>query len=132
MDRRSFLFGATSLTGAAFVPVEAEAAVWKLLGVTRVGFFVDHDAIHVGGAAGRYDKIRFRVRGNAIWMYDLKVRYGNGNVDDIPTRFRVPQGSYSRVIDLRGGERYLKSVSFLYQRAINGRGPAYVELWGRR
>jgi hypothetical protein len=60
------------------------------------------------------------------------VRYGNGNVDDISTRIRVPQGGYSRVIDLRGGERYLNSVSFLYQRAINGRGSAYVELWGRR
>ncbi len=132
MDRRSFLFGATSLVTAAFVPVEAEAAVWKLLGVTRVGFFVDRDTIHIGGAAGRYDKIRFRVRGNAIWMFDLNIRYGNGTFDDIPTRFRVPQGGYSRVIDLRGGERFLKSVSFLYRRAINGRGPAYVELWGRR
>ena len=132
MDRRSFLFGATSLAGAAFVPAEAEAAVWVHLGTRRVGFLVDHDTIHVGGAAGRYDKIRFRVRGNAIWMFDLKVRYGNGNADDIPTRFRVPQGGYSRVIDLQGGERYLRSVSFLYRGAINGRGPAYIELWGRR
>jgi hypothetical protein len=133
MDRRSFLIGATSLAGAAFVPGEAGAVqIWKHLGTTRVGFFVDHDTIHVGGASGRFDKIRFRVRGNAIWVYDLKVRYGNGSVDDIPTRFRVPQGGYSRVIDLRGGERFIQSVSFLYQRAINGRGPAYVELWGRR
>jgi hypothetical protein len=132
MDRRSFLFGATSLVTLAFVPAEADAAVWRHLGTRRVGFFVDHDTIHVGGAAGRYDKIRFRVRGNAVWMYDLKVRYGNGAVDDIPTRFRIPQGGYSRVIDLRGGERYLRSVSFLYRRAVNGRGPAYIELWGRR
>jgi hypothetical protein len=65
-------------------------------------------------------------------MYDLNVRYGNGSFDDIPTRFRVPQGGYSRVIDLRGGERYLRSVSFLYRRAVNGRGPAFIELWGRR
>ena len=132
MDRRSFLFGATSLATAAFVPAEADAAVWRHLGTRRVGFFVDHDTIHVGGAAGRYNKIRFRVRGNAVWMYDLNVRYGNGSFDDIPTRFRVPQGGYSRVIDLRGGERFLRSVSFLYRRAVNGRGPAYIELWGRR
>ena len=132
MDRRSFLFGATSLVTTGFVPAEADAAIWRHLGTRKVGFFVDHDTIHVGGAAGRYDKIRFRVRGNAIWMYDLNVRYGNGSFDDIPTRFRVPQGGYSRVIDLRGGERYLRSVSFLYRRAVNGRGPAYIELWGRR
>ena len=29
MDRRSFLFGATSLAGAAFVPAEAEAGSFK-------------------------------------------------------------------------------------------------------
>lgn len=132
MDRRTFLIGASSLAGAAFVPDSADAAVWRHLGTTRVGFFIDRDTIHVGGAAGRFDKIRFRVRGNAIWMYDLDVRYGNGTHDDIPTRFRVPQGGYSRVIDLRGGDRFLRSVSFLYRRAVNGRGPAYVELWGRR
>ena len=133
MDRRSFLFGATSLAGTAFVPtLTPKLPPGVHLGTRRVGFLLDHDTIHVGGGAGRYDKIRFRVRGNAVWMYDLNVRYGNGTFDDIPTRFRVPQGGYSRVIDLRGGERNLRSVSFLYRRAVNGRGSAYIELWGRR
>ncbi len=41
-------------------------------------------------------------------------------------------GAHTRSIDLVGGDRFIKSVSFTYGKFPNGNGPTYVEVRGRR
>ena len=48
-----------------------------------MGFLVDRDAIKVGRREGKFKAIRLEVSGNAVYMNDLKVVYGNGAPDDI-------------------------------------------------
>lgn len=132
MDRRSFLLGAAGLATAAFATTEAEAALPVFLGRRKVDPFLDRDRIQVGAGAGLFRKIQFRVTGNDAYIFDVNVRYSNGGFDDIPTRFQIPQGGYSRKIDLRNNRRHIRYVSFFYGKLRNGRGATYVELWGWR
>jgi len=81
---------------------------------------------------GSFDHLQLRVRGNALFVYDMDVVYGNGGHDDIPLRFQIPQGGSSRFIDLRGGNRFINHVKLVYQKPINGGGPTRVELWGQK
>ena len=132
MDRRSFLLGATGIATTAFITTAAEAAVPVFLGRRRVNLFVDRDVIHVGAGRGLFRKIQFHVSGNDVFLYDVDVRYANGGRDDIPTRFKIPQGGFSRKIDLRFNNRFIRNVAFKYGKLPNGRGTTHIELWGWR
>lgn len=130
MDRREVIAGGLALGAAAFVGTEVQAASWVLLGRRRVNGGLDFDQINVGRAAGVFNRIRLKVTGNDLMIYDLDVRYGNGANDDIPVRLLIPQGGQTRSIDLRANNRFISNVRFTYGKFANGRGATYVELWG--
>lgn len=132
MNRRSFLAMCAGFGAATILSRAASAATWVLLGVRTVNILVDRDVIPVSAAQGRFDHIQLRVKGNDLYILDLKVVYVNGAVDDIPIRAVIPQGDASRVIDLRGGDRFIREVAMVYRRPVNVRGATIVELWGQR
>ena len=132
MDRRTFLLG---LGGAALtlaLPEAAEAASWRRLATTRVNGLIDVDRVFIGAGAGQFRRIRLRVRGNALLMYRFVVQYGNGVSQEIAIRSLIPRGGYTRAIDLRGGLRNIRSVSFAYGKFPNGGGPTWVDVYGFR
>lgn len=131
MDRRIFLLGMAATPLALALPETAEAAQWVKLGTRRVNGAVDVDRIQVGQGAGMFRSLRVRVRGNALRLFDLSVRYGNGQEDHIPVRALIPQGGQTRVLDLAGGNRFIRYVQFTYGRIPNGQGPTFVDLFGR-
>ncbi len=104
---------------------------WELLGRQSVGFGVDRDVVAVGRQDGDFRKIQLRVKNNEIEMLDLKVVYGNGQSDDIPVREHIRAGGKTRVIDLKGGERFIRSVQLVYRSKPSFKGQAVVEVWGR-
>lgn len=130
MLRRQFLFALAGTAASVAGIGSAEAAVWLPLGSRRVGLFVDHDTIPVG-AFTNFRKLRLTVTGNALYVYDMKVIYRNGAVDHIPIRWRIPQGGATRVIDLRGGDRFIRRVELWYGKMPNGRGRTMVHVFGR-
>ena len=132
MNRRSFLTICGGFGAAALLAGKALAAAWVHLGTRTVNVSVDYDTFVVSAARGKFDRIQLKVRGNDLYILDLKVIYANGRSDDIPIRSMIPQGGGSRVIDLRGGNRFIRSVRMVYRRPANLRGATIVDLWGRR
>src|SRR4051812_31452181 len=132
MYRRGFMLGIAGAAVAMALPETAEAAVWVPLGTRRVNGLIDVDRINVGAGLGTFKRIRLKVRGNALLLYDLRVRYGNGSDGKIPVRVLIPQGGYTRSIDLAGNNRFIRYVQFTYGKLPNGAGPTFVELYGRR
>lgn len=135
MERRNFLTAMLGLAvPAAIVPLvpEAEAATsWRYLGTRRASVIADHDRIWVGPGSGTFRKIRLTVSGNALWIYDLDVRFHNGGHQDVGVRLRIPQGGATRAIDLQGADRHIRYVDFNYGHMPNFRGKAFVSLWGQ-
>lgn len=104
---------------------------WRILGTTQAKFSADHDAIYVMGPYDFFRRIKFKVTDAPLNMIRMVVRYDDGGAPEkIDTRFNIPQGGESRVIDLHGGKRKLKSIEFWYdtQGILNGR--ADVTLFG--
>jgi len=129
--RRHLLVGhAVVVSGGWIIPASADAR--KFVGRRKVRWATDHDVIHVGARAARFDHILIKVEDNGIYIFDLDVRYSNGAPDHIPMGLHITQGGQSRVVNLRGGNRHIRSVSFTYRRPGDFDGPATVELWGKR
>jgi hypothetical protein len=105
---------------------------WKFIGDKWVGWGVDHDVIHTGNVNDDFRQIRLHVTDGPLKVYDMKVYFDNGDVQDISIRNTIRKGGYSRVIDLNGGLRHLTKVEFWYETRGFAKGKARVAVWGRK
>jgi len=126
---------ALAATIALLVSTPADAQFhdrWEHLGSRSVMLARDRDAIVVGMIEGHFRELQIVVRNNGVFFNEMTVIYSNGGNDSIPLRTLIPAGGRSRLIDLRGGDRFIRRIEFSYRSVPNGRGRALVEVYGRR
>jgi hypothetical protein len=112
-------------------PRPGSTGSWRYLGTTSARSSADHDMIIIAGPYDFFRKLKFKVKDSGLEMYYILVRYDDGGAPErIETRFNIPQGGESRVIDIRGGKRKLKSVEFYYRDKGILNGKADVMLYG--
>jgi len=104
-----------SLYGEKFAP--PRPGPWVFLGQTTVDGQRDRDRIAIGRAEGRFQSIQLRVIGAPVEFQHVVVNYANGTSEEVELRNRIPAGGETRAIDLRGNERVINSVDFLYSKA---------------
>jgi hypothetical protein len=103
---------------------------WHKIGETTANFKVERDVLEVLGA-DKFKAIKLKVTDASIHIYDLEVYYESGDKEDIQVRQDLKRGEETRVIDLKGKERALKKVVFIYKSVPNARDEkAEIELYG--
>jgi hypothetical protein len=116
---------------SSFKSTETKAE-WKFIGDKNVRFGVDHDVIHCGVVNDNFRQIKLKVTDGPLKVYDMKIYFDNGDVQDVSIRNQIRQGGESRLIDLDGGLRSLKKIEFTYETKGFGRGRSRVAVWGRK
>ena len=104
-------------------------------GQKKIGFGGDKDTIPVTIKEGVFKRVKFKVAGQAAKIWDMKIHFGNGEVQDVQLRKEFKPNSWTRVIDLPGSARVIKKVTLLYKsrlRAPLKRGKATLQLYGAR
>jgi hypothetical protein len=105
---------------------------WEKLGDRYVSRSTDRDEIKVTFKEGRFDAIKLHVLRRPVHFRDVKIHFGNGDVQDVQIRRQIPAGGETRVIQLKGdAPRVIEKVVFWYTSRGRGRVQAEVELWGR-
>ena len=103
---------------------------WHKIGETSVNFKADKDVVKVLGADS-FKALRIKATDAPVHIENMQVVYENGEPEDIAIRFDFKQGTESRAIDLKGYERKIKEVSFVYRTVPNWKGEkAHIEIWG--
>ena len=111
----------------------ANADQWVKLGERVVNDRLDHDSLSVTGSRGDFEALKFVVRRRPVHFLDVKVHYANGDTQDVSLRAVIPAGGESRVIDLKGGDRVIRTIEFWYEAESARRGRrATIEVFGRR
>ena len=125
----AFLVAVALLAGGA--PPLAAASRWELLGTRTVTDRLDHDSIAVTASEGRFNALELRVLRIAVQFHRVVVRFANGEIQEVVLRDVIPAGGRSRVIDIVGADRVIRSVEFWYDsQSLRGR-EGVVRLWGR-
>ncbi|MFM2423345.1 MAG: hypothetical protein RL291_1875 [Pseudomonadota bacterium] len=125
---------AVAATATFLTPAEAQRprpVREALLGCKAVGFISDRDVIRFARREGPFRAIQLRVQQNDIKMQDLKVVYGNGQIEDLAVRTDIARGGTTRWIDLRGDRRFLSEVRMQYASRPSFRGLARVCVYAR-
>lgn len=103
----------------------------ELLGSRKVDFRGEKDTIMVTAAEGTFEAIRLEVEGNGLEMWDVEITYGDGNKHSPATRLHFGEDSWSRRIDLPGGNRVIRKVEFKYKsQGPRREGRATIKLFG--
>ena len=118
---------AFSLCTAAVPPPPA----WVFLGERAVTDRQDHDNISVTGQRGQFKSIKVAVKVRAVDFHKVVVHFANGADFEVELRTTIPAGGESRVIDLPGDRRTIRSVDFWYDAKSVGK-QAVVRLFGVR
>jgi len=111
---------------------KAENAPWKFIGDKRVSFGLDHDVIITGNVNDDFRQLKVKVTDGPLKMYDMKIYFDNGQIQDVPIRVLIPKGGETRVIDLDGGLRHLSKIEFWYETKGFIQGRSRVAVWGRK
>ena len=103
---------------------------WHKIGKVTVDFKKERDEIDVMGA-NRFAKIKFKVEKAPIDLISLEAYFESGDKQDIVVNAKIKSMGESQVIDLKGGERNLKKIVFVYKTLPNQKDKkAQVEIWG--
>lgn len=121
-----------ALIMSSFKASESQRGRWEHLGSRTVNYSLDKDVIPVGAKEGVYTQLKLVVSGGSLNMHRMVVEYGNGERDEIELRHQFGRGSTSRVIDLRGNRRIIRSVHFWYDSKNLSRQRARISLFGAR
>jgi len=128
---------AVALTGTASIakdkieqPSGGPAGSWSYIGTTHAQLMGDHDTIIVAGPHNHFRALQVRVTHAPLHMHRMRVVYENGEPEDIPIRFSIPQGGVSRDIALRGGDRAIHQIDFWYDTKGWFKGTAHVSVFG--
>ena len=104
---------------------------WIHLGDKHVDGKSDHDKISVGSSEGSFHQLQIRVEDADVDFQRVVVHFGNGEDEELQFRERINAGGQTRPMDLRGYNRFIKSVEFWYQKVDWGSHRPTVRLYGR-
>jgi hypothetical protein len=124
---------AVALAGCllSFAGVLSALEGWERLGTRTVEFRQDSDTITIGRNEGRFSAILLEVSDGTLEMDNIRVIFGNGASFSPRTRLVFQEDSRSRVIDLPGETRIIRSIAFNYRSLHAGQGRATINVYGR-
>ena len=135
MQRRRMILAVLVVLVSACGGVRAQTARgnWVLLGSRTVTDRAEHDTITVTGARGTFTAVKFEVRQRAVDFHRVVIHFANGGDQNVELRNTIRAGGESRVIDIDGADRVIRSIDFWYDAKTLGRGGrATVRVLGRR
>ncbi|MBL7930413.1 MAG: hypothetical protein JNL60_00840 [Bacteroidia bacterium] len=103
---------------------------WHKIGETTVDFSKDHDEITVLGA-DRFASLIFRVEEAPVNLMEIEVFYESGDNQKVNVNFPIKAPGQSKEIDIKGGERSIRKIVFVYKTLPNRKdNKAHIEIWG--
>ena len=111
-------------------PRGSPSGSWVLIGQTQASHSADHDSITVVGKHDNFRRLKLKVTGASLDMARMVVTYDGGSPERIELRQHIKQGGESRVIDLKGGKRSIRSIEFWYDAKGFLTGKANVTVFG--
>lgn len=107
-----------------------DEAGFENIGQVYVDSRNDHDRIMVTNR-GTFRGLQLGVKGGAIEFQRVLVHFENGGDADLPVRERIQDRGKTRVMDLPGDRRKIRSIEFWYSKE-NWRSRPMVNIWGAR
>lgn len=126
------LLVASTATIFAQIPkvMTSTKAGWHKIGITTVNFKTETDEITVLGA-DRFKAVKIKINDAPIRLISFELFFESGDSQKVVIGKIIKNEGETRRVNLIGGERSIKKVTFVYKTVANSNDKkAHVELWG--
>ncbi len=89
------------------------SASWETLADGRFDRRDDRVVLAVGRREGRFGQIALKHSGDPIVVRELRIRFGNGDVQEAAIDRRLRDGDQTEPIDLQGDRRFIEQVTVI-------------------
>ena len=104
---------------------------WVILGSVNAGHNADNDRITVTGPHDNFRKLKFKVKNALLTMRQVVVTYDDGAPERLDVKENLAAGAETRVIDLHGGKRSIRTIEFWYETKNNKGDKAEIVAFGQ-
>jgi len=104
---------------------------WKKIGSQKVSYKLDRDVFKVGPQKGKFSKLKLHVTAGDLNIHKMIVEYANGQKETVMVRKRFKAGTGSKLIDLNGGKRVIKDITFYYDSRNGSSKKAILHVGGK-
>lgn len=111
-------------------PVPSPGYNWENLGTRPVSLTVDHDTIMVGANRGKFRAIKLHVHDKSINVYNLRITFKNGEVQEFPIEGTIHAGMTTAPFSLSGTYRTVERIDMVYRTEGASGGIARVTTYG--
>ncbi len=110
--------------------VVSDKAGWHKIGESTVDYSSDRDEIMVMGA-NRFSKLKLKITDAPVHITTYEIYFESGDMQTVSIDKELKAPVETEVVELKGGERDVKKVVFVYKTPPNVQDKkAKVELWG--
>ena len=103
---------------------------WTKIAENTVDLKMEKDEVAVIGA-DKFAAIKFKATDANIQLMDVHVHYHDGTQQDISAKTPMNEGKETKVFELKGSDKDIKTISFTYKTMPNqGKDKAHIEIWG--
>ncbi|MEO6916840.1 MAG: hypothetical protein ABI151_15430 [Chitinophagaceae bacterium] len=95
-------------------PPVNQSSKWVYIATTEVRLSGERDVVNLN-SRDLYRGIKFNVTRNALEVFDVSVVFDNGQIQKFPLRNIFQPGTGSRVLNLPGNRRRIRSLVFTYR-----------------
>lgn len=101
---------------------------WRNLGTVTAGKGVDHDVVQVEKGGDNIKKLKIKVAKSGVNIDHIVVNYDGMGREELEVREDIRNGGESRVIDLRGSNKDIKTIELYYndKGLVNGKAEITV------
>jgi len=104
---------------------------WEVLGTLTVTDRVERDTLVVTRRKGTFRALKLKVFDRGVEFREMTIHFANGDDQEVALRRVIPAGGESRVIDVEGGDRVIRTIEFRYDAQSLGGKRARVRVLGR-
>ena len=105
---------------------------WKVLGQTTVSEGVDRTQIMINAKKGTFRQIKLQVKKASVEIERLILHFEKDEKQVVWLKHDFKEGSWSKVVNVKGGKRAIKKVVFWFSQSDLGDEKPVVYLWGRQ
>lgn len=104
------------------------AVAWDNIGQRNVSDRAERDTMTIEGRR-QYERLKICVYRNPVHFIDVDIMFRNGGHQDVAVAARIGPGDCTRVIDLKGDDRDIRSITFRYEETSRKRRSATVKVF---
>jgi hypothetical protein len=127
-----FIVSSSFISKKTHITNYSDLGGWVKLGSLTVSPGVDHDELAITEAKESFNRLKLKVSKAPVFIRNIYIIYNDNTSESLIITRNFKKGEASRILDLVGYERIIKTIIFNYSGRNSGQGQAHLVVFAKQ